>query len=504
MAHAPGATPLLQARGVDKIFPGVRALDGVDFTLRAGEIHALLGENGAGKSTLIKVITGVLRRDGGDLVLNGQEIDPHAPAESERLGIAAVHQEAPAPVNLSVAENIFFGRQPIRFGLVKRSEMNRRAAELMKPFGLDIDVSRPLSVYSLAVRQLTAIARAVDLGAKVLILDEPTASLDKAEVQALFRVLRGLAEQGVGIIFITHFLDQVFEVCDRLTVLRNGAMVGERDIAGLERRELVELLLGRAFDDAPRIAPPPDPHAPVVARARGLGLKGVVEPFDLEFRAGQVVGGAGLLGSGRTETALLMFGALTADVGVLEIDGAAVQMSAPRQALARRFAMLPENRKADGIVGALSVRENIILALQARQGWLKPIPRARQNEIAERFIRLLDIRTPDAEKPIEQLSGGNQQKALIARWLATEPVLFLLDEPTQGVDIGAHAEILKLVDEMRANGMAVYLISSEIEELTALSQTISVMRDRRQVRVLSHDQIDPDRILGAIADMDAA
>ena len=504
MAHATDAPALLQARGVDKIFPGVRALDGVDFALRPGEIHALLGENGAGKSTLIKVITGVLRRDGGDLFLNGREIDPHAPAESERLGIAAVHQEAPAPVNLSVAENIFFGRQPTRFGLVRRGEMNRQAAELLKPFGLDIDVSRPLSAFSLAVRQLTAIARAVDLGAKVLILDEPTASLDKAEVQALFRVMRGLAEQGVGIIFITHFLDQVFEVADRLTVLRNGAMVGERDIAGLERRELVELLLGRAFDDARRTAPPPDPEAPVVARANGLGLKGVVEPFDLEFRAGQVVGAAGLLGSGRTETALLMFGALTADAGALEIGGDQVRMSAPRQALARRFAMLPENRKADGIVGALSVRENIILALQARQGWLKPIPRARQNEIADRFIRLLDIRTPDAEKPIEQLSGGNQQKALIARWLATEPVLFLLDEPTQGVDIGAHAEILKLVDEMRANGMAVYLISSEIEELTALSQTVSVMRDRRQARVLPHDQIDPDRILGAIADADAA
>lgn len=504
MTHAPDATPLLQARGVDKIFPGVRALDGVDFTLRPGEIHALLGENGAGKSTLIKVITGVLRRDGGALFLNGQEIDPHAPAESERLGIAAVHQEAPAPVNLSVAENIFFGRQPTRFGLVRRAEMNRRAAELLKPFGLDIDVSRPLSAFSLAVRQLTAIARAVDLGARVLILDEPTASLDKAEGQALFHVMRGLAQQGVGIIFITHFLDQVFEVGDRLTVLRNGAMVGARDIAGLERRELVELLLGRAFDDARRTAPPPDPEAPVVARARGLGLTGVVEPFDLEFRAGQVVGAGGLLGSGRTETALLMFGALTADAGVLEIDGERVRMSAPRQALARRLAMLPENRKADGVVGALSVRENIILALQARQGWLKPIPRARQNEIADRFIRLLDIRTPDAEKPIEQLSGGNQQKALIARWLATEPVLFLLDEPTQGVDIGAHAEILKLVDEMRAEGMAVYLISSEIEELTALSQTVSVMRDRRQVRVLSHDQIDPDRILNAIAEADAA
>lgn len=504
MAHAPDATPLLQARGVDKIFPGVRALDGVDFTLRPGEIHGLLGENGAGKSTLIKVITGVLRRDGGDLRLNGQDIDPHAPAESERLGIAAVHQEAPAPVNLSVAENIFFGRQPTRFGLVRRKEMNRRAADLLKPFGLDIDVSRPLSVYSLAVRQLTAIARAVDLGAKVLILDEPTASLDKAEAQALFRVMRAVADQGVGVIFITHFLDQVFEVCDRLTVLRNGRMVGVRDVAGLARRELVELLLGRAFDDARRTAPPPDPDAPVVAQAKGLGLKGVVEPFDLTFRAGQVVGAGGLLGSGRTETALLMFGALTADSGVLEIDGAQMRLNTPRQALARRFAMLPENRKADGIVGALSVRENIILALQARQGWLKPIPRARQNEIADRFIRLLDIRTPDAEKPIEQLSGGNQQKALIARWLATEPVLFLLDEPTQGVDIGAHAEILKLVDQMRAGGMAVYLISSEIEELTALSQTVSVMRDRRQVRVLPHGQIDPDRILGAIAETDAA
>ena len=504
MAARGASAALLEARGIDKVFPGVRALDSVDFTLRRGEIHALLGENGAGKSTLIKVITGVLRRDGGALSLEGRPIDPSAPSESERLGVAAVHQEAPAPVNLSVAENIFFGRQPTRFGLIRRREMNRRAAELLKPFGLDIDVSRPLSAYSLAVRQMAAIARAVDLGAKVRILDEPTASLDKAEVQALFKVMRGLADQGVGIIFITHFLDQVFEVSTQITVLRNGRTVGSHPTAELGRRELVELLLGRAFDDTPRTAPAPDPNAPLSVRVEGLGLKGVVEPFDLTFKDGEVVGAGGLLGSGRSETALLMFGALTPDAGAIEIDGERLRPTHPRQAIRRRFALLPENRKTDGIVGGLSIRENIILALQARQGWLKPIPRARQNEIADQFIRLLDIRTPDAEKPIEQLSGGNQQKALIARWLATEPRLFLLDEPTQGVDVGAHAEILALIDRMRADGMAVYLISSEIEELTALAQSVSVMRDRRQVRVLPHAEVSPDRILSAITEPNPA
>lgn len=500
------ATPepaLLEIRKVSMTFPGVRALDETDFTLRAGEVHALLGENGAGKSTLINVITGVLRPDGGTLRLAGQAIAPRSPADSEKVGVVAVYQEAPAPANLSVAENIFFGREPTRFGLVRRGEMKRRSAALLAQFGLYIDVSRPLADYSLAVRQIAAIARAIDLNARVLILDEPTASLDAAEVEALFRVVRTLTDRGIGVIFVTHFLDQVYALADRITVLRNGSAVGERLTCDLPRRDLVEMLLGRAFDDTPTTAPAPGPDQPVVARVKGLGRRGVVAPFDLEFRAGQVIGAAGLLGSGRSETALLMFGALGADAGAIEIDGETTRFTSPRQAIARRFALLPEGRKTDGIVSALSVRENIILALQARRGWLRPIPRAQQDEIAARFIRLLDIRTPDAEKPIGQLSGGNQQKALIARWLATEPALMLLDEPTQGVDIGAHAEILKLISQMRADGMAVYLISSEIEELTALAQDVSVMRERRQTMILPHAEITPDRLLSAIAGAEA-
>lgn len=504
MSDAIGQRALLEVRGVSKAFPGVRALDSVDFTLRAGEVHALLGENGAGKSTLINVVAGVLRPDAGTIQLGGRDVHAHSPAEAERAGIAAVHQEAPAPANLSVAENIFLGRQPTRFGIVQREAMNARAAALLRQFGLDIDVSRELSAYSLAVRQITAIARAIDLNARVLVLDEPTASLDAAEVDALFRVVRDLAGRGVGVIFITHFLDQVYALADRISVLRNGRLVGEHEAADLPRRELVSLMLGREFDTLHRKAPPPAPEAPVVARAIGLGVKGQVAPFDLEFRAGEVVGAAGLLGSGRSETALVMFGAASATSGALEIDGARATITTPRAAIKRRFALLPENRKTDGIIGTLSVRENIVLALQARQGWLKPISRKRQDEIATRFIKLLDIRTPDAEKPIEQLSGGNQQKALIARWLATEPALILLDEPTRGVDIGAHAEILKLVDEMRGQGMAVYLISSEIDELVALAQTISVMRDRRQVGRLHHDQINAETIVATIAGADSA
>lgn len=495
----PSAPALLEIRGVSKAFPGVRALDAVDFTLCAGEIHAVLGENGAGKSTLINVITGVVRKNAGSIHLDGLAINPHAPIEAERAGISAVYQEAPGAANLSVAENIFLGRQPTRFGLIDHSAMNKAAAELLRRFGLTLDVSRELGAYSLAVRQIAAIARAVDLKARVLVLDEPTASLDAAEVAALFLAVRELAAQGVGVIFVTHFLNQVYELTNRICVLRNGRLVGDHATADLPRRQLVDLMLGRSLNEARHVRTPAPTDARIVAKVKGLALKGEAAAFDLEFRAGDVVGAAGLLGSGRSETALLMFGALRADAGAIEIDGRAFRFTSPRQAIAHRFALLPESRKTDGIIGALSIRENIILALQARRGWLAPLTRKQQADIAQRFIALLDIRTPDAEKPIEQLSGGNQQKALIARWLATKPALFLLDEPTRGVDVGAHAEILKLIDAMGQDGMAVYLISSELGELVSLAERVSIMRDRRQADVLEGADVSAENILATIA-----
>ncbi|AIB16396.1 sugar ABC transporter ATP-binding protein (plasmid) [Azospirillum argentinense] len=496
--------PLLAIRGLSKAFLGVQALDGVDFTVRHGEIHALLGENGAGKSTLIKTLTGVYQRDAGTVTLEGRAIAPRGVEEAQRLHIGTVYQEVNLLPNLSVAENLFLGRQPMRFGLVDRGAMRRRARAVLIPYGLTLDVTAPLGRFSVATQQIVAIARAVDMSAKVLILDEPTASLDAQEVAVLFKVMRTLRSRGIGIVFVTHFLDQVYALCDRITVLRNGRLVGERRTAELPRLDLVAMMLGRELEAAAhRIAPPADDGEedarPPLVRFRGYGKARSVEPFDLAIRPGEVVGLAGLLGSGRTETARLVFGMDRADRGEAAVDGQAVRLRGPRDAIRLGFGFCPEDRKKEGIVGALSVRENIILALQARQGWLRPIPRRRQEEIADRFIRLLDIRTPHAEQPIQLLSGGNQQKALLARWLATEPRLLILDEPTRGIDVGAHAEIIRLIERLYADGMALLVVSSELEEIVAYSRRVVVLRDRRHVAELRGGEVAVDRIVAAIA-----
>ncbi len=501
MTH-PHAPPLLAIRGLSKAFLGVQALDGVDFTLRHGEVHALLGENGAGKSTLIKTLTGVYQRDGGTIALCGEEIAPRSVEDAQRLNIGTVYQEVNLLPNLSVAENLFLGRQPMRFGLVDRAAMRRRARVILDGYGLSIDVAAPLQRFSVATQQIVAIARAVDMSAKVLILDEPTASLDAQEVAVLFDVMRGLKARGIGIVFVTHFLDQVYAVCDRITVLRNGRLVGERRAADLPRLDLVAMMLGRELEAAShRLAQPEeiDDSRPPLVRFQGFGKTRSVAPFDLDIRPGEVVGLAGLLGSGRTETARLAFGVDRADSGSVTVDGEKTQLRGPREAVRLGFGYCPEDRKKEGIVGALSVRENIILALQARQGWLKPIPRRRQQEIADRFIRLLDIRTPDAERPIQLLSGGNQQKALLARWLATDPRFLILDEPTRGIDVGAHAEIIRLIERLCADGMALLVVSSELEEIVAYSRRVIVLRDRRHVDVLRGEDVSVERIVASIA-----
>jgi len=491
---------LLEIKGLTKGFPGVQALDRVDFTLHAGEIHGLLGENGAGKSTLIKVLTGVFRRDSGTIRLDGQEIAARSPADALSLGIGTVYQEVNLLPNLSVAENLFIGRQPHRLGLVRTGEMRRRASELLAGYGLNIDVANPLSSYSVAVQQIVAIARAVDLSAKVLVLDEPTASLDPQEVETLFGILIRLKGRGIGIVFVTHFLDQVYAVCDRITVLRNGRLVGSKPIAELPRINLVSMMLGRelAAEALHRSQRPAVAGEPLVA-FKNYGKRRLLEPFDLAVRPGEVVGLAGLLGSGRTETAKLVFGIERADSGQAFVDGRPVRIVSPRDAARLRFGFTPEDRKTEGIVAELSLRENIILALQAQRGWLHKIPRRRQNEIADRFIRLLDIRTPDAEKPIGLLSGGNQQKALLARWLATEPRFLILDEPTRGIDVGAHAEIIRLIERLCEDGLALLVISSELEEIAAYSDRVIVLRDRRHVRELSGAEVSADTIMTTIA-----
>ncbi|MCA1492222.1 sugar ABC transporter ATP-binding protein [Ensifer sp. NBAIM29] len=490
---------ILSAVRIEKGFPGTKALDKVDFQLRRGEVHALLGENGAGKSTLIKCLTGAYRRDGGSILLDGVEVDPRDTFDAQRLGIGTVYQEVNLLPNLTVAENLFLGRQPRRFGMIDTGAMNRMARELLSEYELDLDVTGDLASYSVAIQQVVAIARAVDLSGKVLILDEPTASLDAHEVAMLFRIVRRLKARGLGIIFITHFLEQVYEISDRITVLRNGQLVGTRETADLDRRDLIAMMIGRELADEIHSHHASASEGRLRYRFRNYGRRGHIDPFDLDVRAGEVVGIAGLLGSGRTETAEVLFGASRADSGTAEIDGRAVDLSSPRAAIRRKFGFCPEDRKTAGIVGDLSVRENIVLALQARRGWTRPISRSEQNRLADHYIRALDIRTADREKPIKLLSGGNQQKAILARWLATEPEFLILDEPTRGIDVGAHAEIVRLIESLREKGLSLIVISSEIEELVAYSTRVIVLRDRAHVAELDGDRITAHHIVEAIA-----
>ena len=490
---------LLSIRSLTKVFPGTRALDDVDLDIAAGQVHALLGENGAGKSTLIKCLTGAYRRDGGTVMLDGAPIDPRSTLQAQDLGIGTVYQEVNLLPNLTVAQNLMFGHEPRRFGLIDTRAMRAQARETLARYGLDIDVDRDLGRYSVAIQQIVAIARAVRISGKVLILDEPTASLDTAEVRMVFDVLRSLRDQGMAIVFVSHFLDQVFDLADQVTILRNGRRVASQPIAGLDRMTLVEQMLGRALEDV--VATPAADAAPTapILRFQGMGRAGTIQPFDLDVGAGEVVGLAGLLGSGRTETAELLFGIRPAQTGTARDDAGPIDLRTPRAAIVAGFGFAPEDRKTDGIVADLSIRENIILGLQARRGWARPIPRAEQNRLADDYIRQLDIRTSGREKPIGELSGGNQQKAVLARWLAMNPRFLILDEPTRGIDVGAHAQILRLIRDLTQGGLSLLIISSELDELIAVADRVIVLRDRAHVAELTGGAVGADAIMRASA-----
>ncbi|WP_433604464.1 sugar ABC transporter ATP-binding protein [Dactylosporangium sp. CA-139114] len=495
---------MLTMTGITKQFPGVMALQDVDFRLLPGEVHALMGENGAGKSTLIKVLTGVYSNDAGEIVLDGTPVSFTGPLQATQAGISTVYQEVNLCPNLSVAENIFIGREPRTFGHIRWGTMRRRATDLLHRLELDIDVSAPLSEFSLAVQQMVAIARAIDVEAKVLVLDEPTSSLDAGEVNQLFRVMRQLKGEGMAIVFVSHFLDQVYEICDRMTILRNGRLVGEHVVADLPQLELVSLMIGKDLAILERLEDQPkrrlDNAEPVVA-AEHLGRAGAIAPFNLTIHKGEVVGLAGLLGSGRTEAARLFFGADRADSGTLTIDGKPVAMHGPRTAMQHDIAFCSENRRTEGLVEELSVRENIVLALQAARGWSRPLSKQRKDELVDKYVKALDIRPANPDLPVRNLSGGNQQKVLLARWLITEPRLLILDEPTRGIDVGAKTEIQRLVTELSDGGMAVLFISAELEEVLRLSHKIAVLRDRKVVAELPNtDDVDTDRLMAAIAE----
>jgi len=506
-ASREGPAALLAMRGVTKAFPGVRALDGVDFTLRAGEIHALMGENGAGKSTLIKVLTGAYRPERGTILLAGKEIAPRSPAHAQSLGISTVYQEINLIPDLSVAENLFLGRQPRRLGSINWKLMERQARAALARLRIEIDVKSPLASYSTAIQQLVAIARALDLSARILVLDEPTSSLDEKETEELFTVMRRLRGQGMGLLFVTHFIDQVYTVSDRITVLRNGRLVGEYARRGLPRMALIGKMIGRGENSAAQVTGKAPSRRGAAGEGfvevRGLGRRGWLKPMDLRLRRGQVLGLAGLLGSGRTETARLLFGLTRADTGEVLIGKRRVRLTSPRRAIAERFGYMPEDRRRHGLVPELSLRENIILALQARRGLFGALSRKRQAEIARGFIEALRIDTTDVEKPIRHLSGGNQQKAILARWLATQADLLILDEPTRGIDVGAKEEIEKLIGSLAQRGVSILFISSELDEVIRVSDRVAVLRDRMKVAELSGDEVSGPRVMRAMAETDA-
>jgi simple sugar transport system ATP-binding protein len=503
--------PVLELTGIHKEFPGVKALSDAGLRLFPGEVHTLMGQNGAGKSTLIKVLTGVYTPERGTMLLNGKPIRPASTLEAQELGISTVYQEVNLCPNLSVAENIFIGRYPRKWGRIDWKGMQAEAARMLKMMEIDIDVSTPLSNYSLAVQQMVAISRALNVNAKVLILDEPTSSLDEAEVQLLFTVLRRLRGQGIAILFVTHFLDQTYAISDRITVMRNGQLEGEYACSELSRIALVNKMIGAPAEEGERVAEvaqavagdarPAARAAEVVLEARGLARRGALLPTDIAIRKGELLGLCGLLGSGRTELARLLFGADKADSGGVTAGNRAgsAPFANPRDAIGAGIGFCSEDRKHEGAILSLSVRENLILAMQAQAGMLRAIPLKRQQELANNYVKWLGIKTASIETPIGSLSGGNQQKVLLARWLATEPKLMILDEPTRGIDVRAKEEIMDYVSALCRKGMSILFISSELPEVLRVSDRMIIMRDRKACGEYPRGELDDTTVLHAIA-----
>lgn len=494
---------VLEMRNIHKSFPGVRALQAVDFSLQEGEIHALMGENGAGKSTLIKVLTGVYEKDEGEIFLKGNDkaVVIKSPQDAQNLGISTVYQEITLCPNLSVAENMYIGRTK---GVgMNWKQMNEGADKILQSLDIPAKATQQLSSCSIAIQQMVAIARAVDMECKVLILDEPTSSLDESEVQKLFKLMRELKAKGVGIIFVTHFLDQVYEVCDKITVLRDGKLVGEYEIANLPRVQLVAKMLGKEYDDMSEIKSENKPYEAKdtlpLYEAKDLQSVAGIKPFDFHIRKGEVNGFTGLLGSGRSECVRAIFGADRVLQGTVKKNGKQVKIEKPIDAMKAGIAYLPEDRKVDGIVGDMSVKENILLALQVKRGFFHPFKKAEAAKLADEYIKLLEIKTASPDTPIKSLSGGNQQKVILARWLATHPDYLILDEPTRGIDIGTKTEIQKLVLKLASEGMAVTFISSETDEMLRTCSRLIVMRDRRVVGEIEGEELTQNNVMKTIA-----
>ena len=496
--------PILETRGVTKRFPGVLALDRVDFRLMPGEVHTLVGQNGAGKSTLIKVLTGVYRHDGGQVLYGGEEVSFGSTRESQEAGISTIYQEINLIPLLSVAQNVFLGREPkTRSGLIDFKRMNREAAEILERYGLKVRATAPLHTLALGIQQMVAITRAVSQDARVVIMDEPTSSLEEREVETLFRVIRQLRENDVGVIYVSHFLDELYEVCQRVTVMRDGRVVHTGDLHELTKLQLISTMLGRELAEVERGATTFEEHhakaSEPVLEARGLTRRLVLDDVSLDVRPGEVVGLGGLLGAGRSETAKAIFGAMPIDSGTVKVGGKDVKTGSPASTIKAGVAFLPEDRKAEGIIPDLSVRENIVsaaLPLLSRGGL---VSEKKQDELVERFMSRLGIQASSPDQPVRELSGGNQQKVLLARWLCLNPKVLILDEPTRGIDVGAKADVQSLIDELAEQGLGVVLISSELEEVVEGSERVFVLKEGAVVGVLSGDDLTEDNLMEMMA-----
>ena len=496
--------PLLELSGATVRFGADAAIDDVAFRMFAGEVHSLMGENGAGKSTLIKAVTGAIPLDEGVLRLDGRIMRFRNPHDAQLAGISTVYQEIDLLPNLTVAENICLGREPRRLGLIDWKTMRARAQEVLRDLGLDLDPASILGTHSLAVQQLVAIARAISTDVRVLVLDEPTSSLDVDEVAELFRVMRDLTQRGVAILFVSHFLEQVYEICDRITVLRGGRLVGEYVPSDLLRIDLVQKMLGRSaaeLGSRARVEPAPPEAVPVI-QGTGITRTPGITGADVELAEGEVLGLAGLLGSGRTELARSLSGIDRVDAGIITISGQPVDLRSPRTAISFGVVYSSENRRGEGIISELSVQENITLALQAERGILRRMRPQRRRELAMSWIEALDIRPADPDRRAGTLSGGNQQKVLLARLLALSPRVIVLDEPTRGIDVGAKVEIQNLVGELADNGLSVVFISAELEEVLRVASRVAVLRAGRIVETLPSEDLTVDSLMALVAQPD--
>jgi monosaccharide-transporting ATPase len=507
---APNAAPLLLMEGILKTFPGARALDGANLRVGQAEVHAVVGQNGAGKSTMMKILNGAYRRDSGSIIFDGHAVDFASPQQAQRGGVGTVFQEINLVPFRSVAENVFMGREPRKFGFINWAEMNRRTAEILEDINVHIDVRKPLMSYNVALQQMVAIARAVSFNSKLVVMDEPTSSLNSREVETLFDVVRRLKASSVSVIYISHRLDELHQICDRITIMRDGRTVDERAMAEITKLEIVARMLGKELGEVRQRGATGfqdravDASGETLLEVQHVQRPSMLHDASVDVHAGEIVGLAGLLGSGRTELARVIFGADRAEAGEIRFAGRAASFRSPAEAIRAGIGLCSEDRKADGIVPFMSVRENLTLAalpVLQRNGI---VDRTKQREIVDRFIERLDIKTSNPNQPIRELSGGNQQKVLLARWLCLNPKLLILDEPTRGIDVGAKAEIQSLIDELADAGLGVLMISSEIEEITEGSDRVTVLRDGVTVAELDRARISQDAIIYAMAHGDSA